>query len=263
MQREATTSEGEAARWLLKNTEFVEAHRNEIMRAAEQLGLVSESDSVFDEVDYILPLGGARMSNLYRPQLARRMVDKIKVKKGVVALSTYRPIAESERAGYVDTYAPGAATEFDTMSMGMTKAFDIGNEFHDEKNQNENINLASNIRKYKENYKDCSLYTIAAPSSDGNRRANSADCFEYFFKHFNVEKGSRILNCTSQIYVPYQQVRALKYAIKYDVEIDTVGYADKSVDKVTFEPVNYLQEIKGTIDAMCDFINEFGEYLGE
>lgn len=260
MQKEATTSDGEAARWLLKNTEFVEEHRKEIMSAAELLGLVLESDSVFDKVDYILPLGGARMSNLYRPQLARKMAEKIDVKSGIVALSTCRPISESERDGYVDTYAPNAETEFDAISRGMVETFDLDGEYSDIIVQKANPYLTSNVRQYRQKYKNCPLYTVAAPSTDGQRRANSADCFEFFFNHFNVEKGAKILNCTSQIYVPYQQVRALKYAIKYDVEFDTVGYADKSVNKVSFEPVNYLQEIKGTIDAMCAFINEFSDY---
>lgn len=263
MQREATSSDGEAARWLLKNTEFTEAHRNEIMAAAEGLGLVNETDSIFDEVDYILPLGGARMSNLYRPMLARRTADKISVKEGIVALSTYRPIAESEKEGYIDTYAHEALTEFDAMSKGMIKAFDVAEKYHDEKKQNENMNLASNVREYEETYNGSPLYVIAAPSSDENRRANSADCFDYFFRSFDVKKGSKILNCTSQIYVPYQQVRALKYAIKHDVEFDTIGYSDNSNTKVTFGPVNYLQEIKGTIDAMCDFVKEFKDYIDE
>lgn len=263
MQRKATTSEGEAARWLLENNEFIELHKDEIMDCVRQLGLVDEADTVFSEVNYVLPLGGARMSNLYRPQLAKRMVDRIKVLDGVVALSTFRPISDSERDEYIDTYAPCAETEFDAMSKGMICAFGIKEDYNDDWHDDSNRNLAENVRQYAEKYNGCHLYATAAPSSNPARRANSADCFEFFFKYFDIEPGAKLLNCTSQIYVPYQQVRALKYAIKYDVEFDTVGYSDNSKTKVTFEPVNYLQEIKGTIDAMCDFINEFKDYIDE
>lgn len=262
-QKKATTSEGEAARWLLKNNEFIELHKDEIMDCVRQLGLVDEADTVFSEVNYVLPLGGARMSNLYRPQLARRMMDRIKVTDGIVALSTLRPISDSEREGYMDTYAPYAETEFDAMSKGMISAFGIKEEYNDDWHDDSNRNLSMNVRQYVEKYNGCSLYATAAPSSDPDRRANSADCFEFFFKHFDVEPGAKLLNCTSQIYVPYQQVRALKYAIKYDVEFDTVGYSDDTTANVTFKPVNYLQEIKGTIDAMCDFVEEYGAEINE
>lgn len=86
----------------------------------------------------------------------------------------------------------------------------------------------------------------------------------YFFEKFAIPPHAKIINCTSQIYCTYQQVRALSFAIKYDVEFDTIGFpfsqnnaSSSATSRQLSEPVNYLQEIKGTIDAMNDFVDEF------
>lgn len=69
-QSSALTKEGEAARWLLKNDEIVACNEELIYTAAKKLGLIGTKQSVFNHADYVLPLGGARLSNLRRCQLA-------------------------------------------------------------------------------------------------------------------------------------------------------------------------------------------------
>ena len=205
------------------------------------------------------------MSNLRRPELAKRIADEIKINTGIIALSAYRPLAESEIKGYIDYYAPEAITEFDAITKGMATVFHANHGYEDHSVKNDNIYICSNIRRFKDLYDDIPLYCIAAPSTDLLRRANSDDCFEFFYKNFKVAEGAKIINCTSQIYTTYHQVRALKYAMKYNIEIDTVGYSadlnapDGMQGKKSkySNAVNYLQEIKSTIDAMCDFIKDF------
>ncbi len=263
-QASALTKEGESARWLLKNDEIVARNEELIYTAARELGLIGTKQSVYNHADYVLPLGGARLSNLRRCQLARDTVDCIRGNTTVVALSGMRPISESERVGYVDTYAPEAVTEFDAISAGMRIAFDLNEAYADEIIHSSNPNFQATIRHFDEKYRGTELYAVAAPSTVATRRANSADCFTYFFEKFEVPPRAKIVNCTSQIYCTYQQVRALSFAIKYDVEFDTIGFpvfqnnaSSSACNRQLSEPVNYLQEIKGTIDAMNDFIDEF------
>ncbi|MBR1931937.1 MAG: hypothetical protein IJ833_10800 [Lachnospiraceae bacterium] len=265
-QREAKTSEGEAARWLLRNTEFVEVHQEEIWDASRELGLIEVAPPILHEADYILPLGGARMSNLRRPQLAYRTAKMLSPQKGIVALSALRPIADSERAGYMDVYAPEAETEFDAISKGMELAFQLHMGYSDSSKDNENSNLCSVVRKYHTGDPGVPIYVVAAPSTDPDRRANSGDCFAFFFRSFDVKSGDKLICCTSQIYCTYQQVKALPYAVRYNVEIDTIGYPaylnvpDGGDGRKNYpEAVNCLQEIKATVDAMCEFVKEYGE----
>lgn len=262
-QASALTKEGEAARWLLKNDKIAACNEELVYTAAKELGLIGTKLSVYDHADYVLPLGGARLANLRRCQLARDTVDRLRGSTTVVALSGMRPISESERIGYVDTYAPEAITEFDAISAGMQIAFQLKDGYEDEMIDSANPNLCATIRHFNESFGEADLYAVAAPSTVATRRANSADCFMYFFKKFAVPPYAKIINCTSQIYCTYQQVRALSFAIKYNVEFDTIGFpfarnnASAAVSRQLSEPVSYLQEIKGTIDAMNDFVDEF------
>ena len=264
-QREALTKEGEAARWLLKNDNLIDKNRTIIYDAAKILGLIGNRNTIYSNADYILPLGGARMSNLRRCELANQQLQTLQNHTKIVALSGMRPISDSERKGFIDTYAPNATTEYDAICCGMKKAFKNIYGSEDELQENSNPNLSYAIKHFlikgEQNYE---AYALAAPSTDPSRRANSADCFKFFFQKFHVKKHSKIINCTSEIYCPYQQVRSLSFAIDYQVEFDTIGFPfylnnvvfDENNQQLS-EPVNYLQEMKATIDAMYDFIKHY------
>lgn len=263
MQKNATTKEGEAARWLLQNDTFAEEHKDEIYKAATTLGLIGVSTPLINNPDYILPLGGARMSNLRRAELARQTIDEYNLKTKVVALSTYRPIADTERTS-IDSYANGAQFEFDAIVAGMDSAFKMKGAYSIKNRIFDNSNENYGICTFNSEYKGTKLYALAAPSTLPDvRRANSADCFEFLFKEFNIQEGSHLINCTSQIYCTYQHIRALSLAIKHTVVFDTIGFPfylneiKVSSESSLSKPVNYLQEIKGTIDAIFDFIQEF------
>lgn len=263
-QKKALTKDGEAARWLLQNDPTVIKYQDLIFEASERLGLIGIDKTLFAAPDYYLPLGGAKMSNLIRCQIAKKEVDRLNIPVKVIALSAMRPIAESERAGFIDTYAPNAVTEFDAITEGMKIAFSPLDDIGEEKFSSDNPNLSYCIKQFV--YRDdprYEIYCTAAPSGVPERRANSADTFKFLFDKFSVPKYSKLVNCTSQIYCSYQQVRALTFAVEYNVEFDTIGYPynqnDPGMQKKDrlAEPVNYLQEIKATIDAMYDFINHY------
>ena len=263
MQKDAMTKEGEAARWLLQNDTFAEENKDKIYGAATTLGLIGVSTPIINNPDYILPLGGARMSNLRRAELARQTVDKYNLKTKIVALSTYRPIAETERSS-IDSYASGAQYEFDAIVSGMDSAFEMKGAYSIKNRVFDNPNKNYGICTFNSEYNGTKLYALAAPSTFPDvRRANSADCFEFLFKEFDIQEGSYLINCTSQIYCTYQHVRALSLAIKHKVVFDTIGFPfylneiKASNESSLSKPVNYLQEIKGTIDAIYDFILEF------
>ena len=272
-QTEATTKEGEAARWLLHSEEIIDKNSNLVFECAKTLGLIGHEDTWLDSADYILPLGGARMSNLRRCELARKTVDNNNLNHAhIVALSGMRPLSDSEINNCIDTCAIGATYEFQAISKGLESAFELSDDSSEKKHEDSNPNASFVIRKYEQKYNGNDIYSVAAPSTQPEtRRANSADCFKFFFENFDVPKGSKIINCTSQIYCSYQQVKALSYALKHDVIFDTIGFPfalntpnvlyETSNTTLLSKPVNYLQEIKATIDAMYDFINEFSHEL--
>ena len=105
------------------------------------------------------------------------------------------------------------------------------------------------------------ILSMSAPSSEPDtRRANSADTYNFFFSHVQVPPGSSLLLITSQIYVPYQQLEALRIvALKHNVVIETVGFPlewSGNLQGMT-GPNNYLQEIRSTIQSANRFFSVF------
>lgn len=254
------TGEKEVARWLLMDDEFIKKNSEEILDAAENLGLINVREPLYDHYDYILALGGARFTNLHRCQMAALVAKEKQMNCKIIALGSMRPISDSERYA-IDTYAPSASTEFDAMHAGMCIALNDGEDmlYTEEKHEDINVNISWNVRKYDLDYKGISeCYLIAAPSSNPSRRANSADAYEFFFKHFHPKEGSRILLCTSSIYAPYQHVRFFEYDIEYNIQSDVVGVDRFITDAMVLsKPVNYLQEMRATLMSMNYFVGKY------
>ena len=251
-------AEGEKARWELKDDDVVVMHKDLICEAAIELGLVKGADaSNLSKIDYILALGGARLSNLRRPELAKKIADSYGKSTQIIALSGMRPISDSERES-IDSFAKGATYEFDAISKAMETVFNL-NDYEEKRFACDNPNLEHVIRKYDEKYNGCEVFSVAAPSTMPERRANSSDCFEFFLSEFNVTEGSHIVSCTSPIYTSFQQIKALTtLAIDKNIMIDTVGFAynwEETIKTATF--CTFLQEIKASCDAILMFADKF------
>ena len=247
--RKKQSSDGE--RWTVTAEPIAEANASKIMEYVRVLGLV-DIEKPIKYPDYILPLGGALFSNYNRPKKAKEIIDSMNIQScDIVALSGTRPITDVERSS-VDTYAPSAITEFEAISQGMEKVFGLNSKrYKEEHYRNENINLEWAQRTYDEKYHNNKIISLAAPSSDPNRRANSRDTFLYFLEKFNVKKGDKLLLVTSTIYVPFQLLRFMDLAIENGFYVDCVGIpiGNKNGDNIS-RITNYCQETKAVINAI-------------
>lgn len=249
---------GEAARWMVNNDSITKEQEEVIYRGIDKLGLRGVSDSFFNVYDYIVALGGARMSCLFRPRFAKCLLERMeKAPKAVVMLSGMRPVSDSEREA-TDTYALGVRTEFDLINAGAEKVFELEHEYMEEKYCNPNPNRSWAIRTYSTQGYDFPILSVSGPSSDPEtRRANSADTFAFFAEKQHIEPGSRVLLVTSQIYVPYQQLEAIRtWAIPNNVYVETVGFPGEwnTNQQGMMKPANYLQEIRSTIQAVNRYL---------
>ena len=237
-------------RWTIFDEPFVEENRDIIMSNVEQLGLIKKISPEF-EPDYILPLGGARMSNLDRPNMAKYVMEKNDwKKKTIVALSGTRPLSEIEMP-YIKTYSPSAKSEFEAICGGLERAFGLKPLYTEQIFAENNINSQACIRKYDEEYLDSCIYSIAAPSSEPDkRRANSYDTFVYFLEKFNIKEHDKLLLITSSIYVPFQLLKFMGLALECAIDVDCICADSVMKDLQLSKPSNYLQEIKSTIDAI-------------
>lgn len=242
---------GEGERWNVTEDPIALANSDVILNCVRELGLV-DIEYPLQMPDYILPLGGARLSNYARPAKAKDVIDKMNIcDKTIVALSGTRPINDVERP-FLEEYAPMALTEFEAMSKGLEKVFSLHEEdFSEEYNSNNNINLEWALRSYNERYCGNRVMSLAAPSSDPNRRANSRDTFEFFLDKFHLTEGMKLLLVTSCIYVPFQLLRFMDLAIDRGFYVDCVGMPNDDKKGTAFSQIsNYCQETKATINAI-------------
>ena len=239
-------------RWAVENDRIVTENLSFVMEQVRSLGL-TEAGMPRKEPDYIIPMGGARQTNHTRCMMTKKIIDEYGYAGGrIVALSGMRPVNEIERP-FIDEYAPGAKTEFEAISMALEKVFGV-HRFTEKAVHKKNINLCSVVRTYEEHYRDYEVFSLAAPSTDPARRANSYDTFHFLLKHFKVGPGDRLLLVTNSIYVLFQYLRFMKPALNGGFEVDCVG-TDIAVNSV-LKPTNYLMELKSIVDGIYELYHE-------
>jgi len=184
----------------------------------------------------------------------------------LVLLGAARPVADTERDA-TDTYAPGAADEFDLIIAGAQQAFGFDASSFDENRYDDtaNRNLSWVIRRFATSFEGRGLDVIAmsAPSSDPQRRrANSADTILFFLDREKVPQNSSLLLVTSQIYVPYVQLEALRtVALPRQLLVETIGVSGDRMPTLQglADANHHLQEIRSTIQAAHRFCRAYPE----
>lgn len=256
-----------SARWLSAATDLNAESEARVMRDVEHLGLTQSSEPRRASYDAFLVLGGARLSCYLRALRAAELVRAGTSVRTIGLLGAARPVADSERDA-TDTYAPGATDEFDLALAGGEKAFGFDSrDFHEERSEDrENPNAAWVVRRGDVTYSEQALRVVAlaAPSSDPTRRrANSADTLVFFLDHEQIASGSTLLLITSQIYVPYVQLEALRtIGIARQVNVETIGFPgrDRMPELQGMSGTNhYLQEVRSAIQAARRFYDAYPE----
>lgn len=227
------------------------------MGYVSHLGLTFAQVPLRRSVDLILILGGAKLSGLLRAERAAQLLREGAVgASAVVLLGSNRPVTDAERAA-TDTYARGAATELDLMVAGAAHAFRAtadseGEAYTDPDSKNRSWSIRHlTPRVPVAGVED--VVAVAAPSTAPDKRpANTADTYAFLAERASLTVGTRILIVTSQVYVGYQHLEAVRnLAIPYDVDLETIGFpSDWHADLQGMQHLsNYLQELRSTIQA--------------
>lgn len=255
-----------SARWLSATTELPPEADERIVEDARHLGLVQGHEPSRSDYDYVVVLGGARLSCKLRSDRAAEVMRAGTHAGKVILLGAARPVADSERDA-TDTYAPGATDEFDLIIAGAQGSFGFGQspseEVRHEDANNRNLSWATKRFKARFDGQDLEIIAMSAPSSDPlHRRANSADTIVFFLDREHVHPNSKLLLITSQIYVPYVQLEALRtVALPRQLLVETIGFPGDRMPKLQglSNANHYLQEIRSTIQAARRFCLSFPE----
>lgn len=262
--RQQQTGGGE--RWQLQEDTRLLPHRQLIEETVRALGLGCSYPTELKPT-YILPLGGIRRANFARTQLARAVIDHRKLQNiRVVALSAFRPLAAIERP-YLSDLAPQAENEFEVMNKGLEAAFGLdANKYTEIVTRNANDNLRACVRHYEGRYYNDEVFSLAAPSSQPERRANTGDTYASFLATFPLREQERILLVTSGSYALAQYLRFLDLALEHGFTADCIGpdltsgsgrHGGVPDNGRTVPLCSYLQEIKSAIDMIYELKNKY------
>lgn len=216
-----------------------------IIETAESLGLIKTEEKKVKKYDYIFPLGGFRAATYDRISWAGRYYKKGKI----VALTGHREIQDIEIPflDYVPEEEREHCNEYTTACYGIESVFGCDT-------YKENVEFGPGSSGMLRAYQD-DLYVLCAPTPEGKPRANTLDTLEYWRKLFCPASRTSILCITSPIYTSYQMAALADFVIENDflLNFEACGECKKRNGVIT----NYLQEIKGTIDAFTQFAEKY------
>lgn len=267
MMKDKKQSEGIVERFELEDETFWMEYYPELfgfLRSNNELILDSANALGMENVghptscpSYILTLGGARFTNLYRNQQAKKAIDAYGWRGvKVIGLGANRPIDKEAEENIIKTYAKDANTEFDAVCAGLENAFGLKSDFEERSSGGSDMHSRSVFREYREEYKDCKFFALAARPLDGRDRANTHDGYQFFIEEFKPQEGEKIVICTSSIYRYYQGISFMDLALKYGLEMDAFG-TDSNIEVSSFSSnsgIKYLQEITATCNAISNLV---------
>ncbi|MEV0679849.1 hypothetical protein AB0I60_25310 [Actinosynnema sp. NPDC050436] len=226
-----------------------------VLAAADAFGMREVHKPRHAEYDFVFMLGGLVRACLNRPAYAAHLVSTGTVTaKSIVALGGHRPFAGDEPELAAAAGHPDLVDEFGALDRGTTAAFGLREPDEVQGEESDLVGGAWDVRNYH-TADGLPVTVAAAPSSDPeNRRANTADSYDWFATRFaHVEPGQRVLAITTPIYVNQQHAAALRMlGSPYRVEVETIGNDPELVApelQQHFSPSKYLMEIRSTVRA--------------
>lgn len=252
----------ESTRWTSNDELLSKSQSSAALQAADLMQLSRAVEPLRKDYRAILILGGARLSCLLRSKRAAEIIQSGVSTNEVVMLGSERPVSDSERDA-TDVYAVNAINEFDLfVSAGAaTFGFEITSYFKN-RYDDPNPNLSWEIREYVSRLIP-RVSIISAPSSaPKERRANSADTYRFCIERLHMAFGDTLLLVTSQIYVPYQQMEALRViAVPLGIHVETVGFPPEWYAKLQGMqgPQHYLQEMRSFLQSSQRFLTTYKE----
>ncbi|MDA0171849.1 hypothetical protein OJ998_22305 [Solirubrobacter taibaiensis] len=251
--------EGFSARWdyrkgkernLVADQEFSPELEEQVLAAADALGLRGVTAPAHREYELVVILGGLVRACLARPRHAADLLADGRVTAhSVVGLGGLRELGGNEHELVAELVDEPVDNEFGAMDAGIRAAF--GPLAAAEPEPADLLDGAVAATSYR-TAGGLPVHVVAAPPLEGRARANTPDTFAWLASRRGlVLPGDRLLLVTTSIYVPYQHAGALRMlAVPHGIKVDTIGVEPGFVDprlEQPFKPHSYLQEIRSTI----------------
>lgn len=219
--------------------------------AAALLGLDGTPPPVRSHYDAVVMTGGMVRAGIVKPRYLRELHDGGLDWREGVFLGGFREFAGDEAMLGMALGVDGD-NEFDAMTAGVTRAFDLERPDLVERSGDPDAAPGrSDWRLDSWGWNDRILRVVAAPSSDPlQRRANTVDTFRFWASR--AEGIRSVLVITTPVYVPYQAAAAIEVlGLEFGFSVETVAVSESASDlgknSQAFLPRHRAQELRSAI----------------
>jgi len=218
-----------------------------VLAVARRYGLLRRASEPAGTYDDVLVLGGTVRACFARMALTHKLLESEVTCHAVTGLAAFRRLSsdEVEMASRLFTHEP--ATEFDALVASAQAVFAPDSD----------PRLAPLGDHVEARFTELPCELAVLGVSAGERRARTDDTYRVWMhlSPWRQDAPRRILLTTSQIYVPYQHLEALRtVSVPFGWYVDTVGTQPGEFLPDDFGPPlsvsHYLQEIRAIVHAI-------------
>ncbi len=234
---------------------FSAAQVSALDAAAGDLGLMGTMPPRHRHYDAVIMTGGMVRAGIVKPRYLRELSEQgLEWDEGIF-LGGFRSFGGDE-VKLAPLLGVRGNNEFDSMTVGMRQAFDLGAP-----NSAEGFDTATGqqpqVADWREEvwgWRERTIRVIAAPSSEPEiRRANTVDTYRFWASRASDIRS--VLVVTTPIYVPYQGAGAIEIlGTECGFSVETVAVSPSASDlgehSQSFLPHHRAQEFRSAIHGM-------------
>ena len=250
-----------------------------VIAAARALGLVDSPTELEFAPTHAVVLSGTARANVNRARFAAEVLGKAQTGPyDLIGLTAHRELGTAERASCTELGLADTDTEWTTLRDALADAFDLGAPTSVTESAPDEGDRAARfargaVYRWVREPRSAELIVVPSPSAraENPRPANSGDQLRWWTRlpddptaagSPSLTKPSStdaVLLVTTQIYVPYQQLVAVRVlrSVAPGCRLSTIGVtaATGTVPTRNFTAQDYLQEVRSALLAAADLLD--------
>ena len=223
-----------------------------VISAASALGLVSAVPIPPERFTSLVVLSGLTRACVNRTRHASALLRDGVQATSVAVLGGHRELSADETVLAKEQGFGELFDEAQVVLAATRQAFGLGGEPESEVPGPHRSDWDDELRTAAACYRWPAVEVLIVPSGQPDRRVNTEDQLRYWASRHEIGRDDRVLLLTTQIYVPFQQLVALRVlGIERGCAVRCCGVDAKSsfLPGLSFSGRSYLQEIRSALLA--------------
>jgi len=223
-----------------------------VIAAASALGLVNATPIPPESFTWLVVLSGLARACVNRTRHASAVLRDGVQAGSVAVLGGHRELSADEKVLAKEQGFGELFDEAQVVLAATEQSFGLDGEPESEVSGPRRNDWDSELRTASARYRWPTVEVLIVPSGQPDRRVNTEDQLRYWAARNGIGRDDRVLLLTTQIYVPFQQLVALRVlGIERGCAVHYCGVDARSsfLPALSFSGPHYLQEIRSALLA--------------